>query len=393
MIILSGPWLSSHFIETVVGNGWPLVDAGGAAELLEGSGAMLLEPGVAARDYCLRPGGRVLTSGEQALEWVTRELRGTEEARGARLFKDKTEFRRLMKPDYPELAFRELPLAKISAYVPEPGFYPFVIKPAVGFFSIGVHTVHSPEEWHKVRAQIAFEISSARRHFPEHMLSQERLLLESFIDGEEFAVDAYFDDEGNPIVLNVLEHRFASLQDVSDRLYVSSQQIVESIGPLAREFLVGVNRACGLTRFPLHAEFRRTATGKLVPIEINPLRFGGWCTTGDFAYFAWGFNSYELYMRDEEPDWAAAFSGREGNELGLIVLDNSTGIAGEDIEFFDYEELLAGFSKPLHLAKMDFNRFPMFGFLFAEIAPGQQEEFRQVLENDLSGLIRTRSGQ
>ncbi|MGD8346921.1 MAG: ATP-grasp domain-containing protein, partial [Lysobacterales bacterium] len=213
MIILSGPWLSSHFIETVVANGWPLVDAGGAAELLENTGAMLLEPGAAARNYRLRPGGRVLTSGEQALEWVTRELRGTEEARGASLFKDKTEFRRLMKPDYPELAFRELPLAEISAYVPEPGFYPFVIKPAVGFFSIGVHTVHSPEEWHKVRAQIAFEISSARRHFPEHMLSQERLLLESFIDGEEFAVDAYFDDEGNPVVLNVLEHRFASPQD------------------------------------------------------------------------------------------------------------------------------------------------------------------------------------
>jgi hypothetical protein len=143
----------------------------------------------------------------------------------------------------------------------------------------------------------------------------------------------------------------------------------------------------------LHAEFRRTKTGKLVPIEINPLRFGGWCTTGDFAHFAWGFNSYELYMRDEAPDWAAAFSAREDKELGLIVLDNSTGIAGEAIESFDYEGLLAGFSKPLHLAKMDFTRFPMFGFLFAEVAPGRQEEFRLILENDLSEWVRTRSDQ
>lgn len=385
MIILSGPWLSSHFIRTVVQNGWPLVDAGDAEELLKGSGARLSSP--------VPEANRILTSGEQALQWVETNLSGSDAARGARLFKDKAAFRRMTRDEFPELAFREIALADVDGYRPEPGLYPFVIKPAVGFFSIGVHTVRCEDDWRAVQGRIRDEIERGGRHFSGHMLSRQRLLIESYIEGDEFAVDAYFDDQGEPVVLNILEHRFASPRDVSDRLYVSSRAIVESVRPHAAEFLASVNRSCGLKQFPLHAEFRRTASGRLVPIEVNPLRLGGWCTTGDFAHFAWGFNSYELYMDGGEPDWDEAFRGREESEFALIVLENATGLDGGAIESFDYEGLLARFSKPLHLSRMDFSRFPLFGFLFAEVTPGHEAELDWILRNDLAEFVTPGNAQ
>ena len=46
------------------------------------------------------------------------------------------------------------------------------------------------------------------------------------------------------------------------------------------------------------------------------------------------------------------------------MLDNDTGIPPGEIRGFDYDALLARFTRPLHLNRMDYNRFPLFGFLF-----------------------------
>jgi hypothetical protein len=387
MIILSGPYLSPHFVKTLASNGWPLVDAGGAARFLEHLPVDVSDTRTAAE--AIRNGRyeRLLTSGEHALGWVAENLAGTGSASAAQLFKDKAAFRRLLKPLYPEISFHELSLGELETYVPPQDMYPFVVKPVVGFFSIGVHAVRSGDEWDQVKLKIAAEVSESGRYFPGHMLSQTRFILESFIEGDEFAVDAYYDGEGEPVVLNVMEHRYASPEDVSDRLYVSSRRIIETVGPAAADFLAEINSRSGFRNFPLHAEFRRTPDGKLVPIEINPLRFGGWCTTGDFAHYAWGFNSYELYMSGSSPDWNSVFHGREDRVYGLVVLDNSTGTPGKEIRSFDYDGLLKRFSRPLHLSRMDIAEFPLFGFLFAEVPAHRLEELSWVLHSDLGEFV------
>lgn len=389
MIIASGPYLSPHFVQTVTRNAWPVVDAGGATEhALFGPGFQFAKPGEALREIRSRPDTRLLTSGEHALDWVSRELAGTATDKAVLLFKDKARFRRLLQPLFPTLSFTELSLEALRTYVPESADYPFVAKPSVGFFSIGVHIIRTAADWEEARELIGAEVSAVRSIFPEHMLSQTRFLLESYIEGPEYAVDAYYDPAGRPVVLNILEHRYAGSEDVSDRLYVSSKHIIETLEPQARKFLDDINGLAGIRNFPLHAEFRRDRSGKLVPIEINPLRFGGWCTTGDFAHFAWGFNTYELFMNGARPDWETAFAGRGENEYGLIVLDNSTGIPGQQIKSFEYEVLLQHFSRPLHLSRMDFSAFPLFGFLFVETGPASRAEFDWILNSDLREFVR-----
>ena len=387
MIIASGPYLSPHFCETVARNRWPVIDAGGASRCRMDSGMEFTDLARAAETIKSHPETRLLTSGEQALDWVSRHLEGTQADQAARLFKDKAGFRRMLRPLFPWLSFAEMSSEELQSFVPRPGDYPFVIKPAVGFFSIGVHTVRTPGDWDKARDQVLADVAAAKDVFPAHMLSRSRFLVESFIEGEEFAVDAYYDEEGQPVVLNVLEHRYAGPNDVSDRLYVSSRRIIEELEPPARQFLCAINRLAGIRNFPLHAEFRRDRDGVLVPIEINPLRFGGWCTTGDFAHFAWGFNSYELYMNSSSPDWEAAFRDKAESEFGLVVLDNRTGIPGQAIKSFDYDALLARFSRPLHLERMNWSALPLFGFLFVETAPPSKAEQKWILGSDLGEFV------
>ncbi|MEJ2383697.1 MAG: ATP-grasp domain-containing protein [Xanthomonadales bacterium] len=388
MIIASGPYISSHFVATVSRNGWPVLDAGGAAEFGLETDPRLAGPEGLRRAVEGIDGERILTTGEHALGFVAEHFPDSRVARAARLFKDKAAFRRSLEPLFPDLWFTEIEGGELHERTLPDHVFPFVIKPSVGFFSIGVRIVRRPSEWDDARDAIRDEVAAASEDFPGHVLNRTRFLLESYIDGDEYAVDACYDAEGAPVIFNILQHRYASDADVSDRLYVSSQRIVDDVMPDAMKLLDAINGDRAIRNFPLHAEFRRRRDGRLVPIEINPLRFGGWCTTGDFAHFAWGFNSYALYMNGARPDWRQAFAGRADREFGLVVLDNDTGIAPRAIRDFDYDALLARFSKPLHLNRMDYRRFPLFGFLFVETPEADRSELDWILRAGLREFVR-----
>jgi len=130
-------------------------------------------------------------------------------------------------------------------------------------------------------------VAAKRAMYPEQVLDLDRFVVEEVIDGEEFAVDAYFDGEGTPVLVNVLAHRFASADDVSDRVYYTSVDVIDRVGPIALEYLAEIGARAGLAHFPMHAEIRIDASGAVGAVEINPMRFGGWCAT-DLAYFFFG---------------------------------------------------------------------------------------------------------
>ena len=111
---------------------------------------------------------------------------------------------------------------------------PFIVKPAVGFFSLGVHVVASAAAWPAVVDEIEGEVRALGTLYPEQVLDLDHFVVEEVIEGEEFAVDAFYDADGEPTLVNVYAHLFSSADDVSDRVYFTRCRDGRPPGPAGR---------------------------------------------------------------------------------------------------------------------------------------------------------------
>jgi len=89
--------------------------------------------------------------------------------------------------------------------------------------------------------------------------------------------------------------------------------------------------------------------------------FGGWCTTADLTFFAYGFNPYLYYYSQIKPNLPEVLKDKEGKLFSIIILDNSTGIDVDRITSFDYRKLLSEFENPIELRKMNYKEYPVLG--------------------------------
>lgn len=333
---------------------------------------------------------------ESSIRWVTEHLGESVLPGRIEQFKNKASFRAATAELFPDLGFREIPLEDLDAFDPGSFPAPFVIKPTVGFFSLGVQRVESTAAWPAalaaIRADVArADVAQAAGLFPTEVLSTASFLVEQCIEGREYAIDAYYGEQGEPIVLSILEHLFASKDDASDRVYITSAEIVRANLERFTRHLQHLGQVFDVRNFPVHVEVRVDAEGRVVPIEVNPMRFGGWCTTADLTHHAFGVNPYACYFRGERPDWDAVLAGpgsTSGDDtFALVALGNTTGIAGAEIASFDHDALLGRFARPLELRKTDFRRYPIFGFVYTRSTSEQLTELDWAMRSDLAEFV------
>jgi len=223
--------------------------------------------------------------------------------------------------------------------------------------------------------------------FPPEVMDDRKFIIEQCIKGDEFAIDAYFNHQGEPVIVGILKHLFSSGADVSDRIYYTSKEVIEKhLEPMA-QFLKLVGDRTRLTNFPLHVEVRIDENGVIQPIEVNPMRFGGFCTTADLTSMAYGFNPYEYFFRQQKPQWKTLLNDKNGKHYCLVILDNSTGYEPDQIDSFDYSRLLSKFEHPIELRKMDIHEYPVFGMLFTETRTENYDEIETILKSDLKEFV------
>ena len=86
-----------------------------------------------------------------------------------------------------------------------------------------------------------------------------------------------------------MQHPMPSDPSYSNVVYWTSEELFHQWKKSIEMFFTQLNdQFLHVKRFPLHAEFRIQGD-KLIPIEINPLRFGGFCLA-DLPYYAFGFD-------------------------------------------------------------------------------------------------------
>ena len=387
MILVDKPFVSDFLKATIEENGFSVVKTDIAKQLGFEITSNALDEDAAIEKVKSVENIPIYTTSENAIGWIANNLSFDDLPQKIDLFKNKVKFRTLIKPLYPDFYYTEIQLEDLDELSVENIPIPFIIKPSVGFFSMGVYKVTGPEKWDHIKAAIKSEVLSAKDLYPKEVLNTTSFIIEQCIEGDEFAFDAYFNAAGEPVILNVFKHIFSSSEDVSDRVYISSKEIIESNLEQFSEFLQEIGKLSGVKNFPVHVELRRDQTGSVLPIEINPMRFGGWCTTADMTYFAYGFNPYVLYFSQGRPDWATVLKNKEGKLYCIIVLDNATGIEGDLITGFNYDLLLSQFEKPLELRKIDYREYPVFGFLFTETAEDNFSELENILKSDLKEFI------
>ena len=391
LLLVDHPFVSDHLRELVAERRLPIVLTPAARELGFGDTPHALTEAGAVRAARAADRVRVYTSSENALPWVRRNLPFTRLPELAAVFKDKARFREVLRSRYPDFFFRRVALDALADTDADGIPFPVVIKPAVGFFSLGVVAVSGPDEWPAARRAIADRLRAARHLYPESVLDTASLIIEEQVEGDELAIDAYYDGDGEPVILGIWAHAFASSADTSDRVYTTSAAIVARNLDDVSDILADLGRLTGARDVPVHLEVRRPPDGRLVPIELNPLRFGGWCTTADLTPRAWGFSPYVHFLEERRPDWSALLRDADATRYSIVVLENSTGIDGRQIADFDYDALVARFHRPLELRRVDYTRQPLFGFVFLATDPEHRSELDWILRADLTEFVTVRS--
>jgi hypothetical protein len=393
MFFADKPYISDFFKQTVRDNNIPVVGTEIAEKLGLYSGTKIICEDTAVE--MARVSGddlRIYTTSENAIGWISKHLTFNDLPEKITMFKDKVKFRELTKSLFPDFYFKEVCVEDLKKIEIKDIPLPFIIKPAIGFFSMGVRKVTSHGDWSNTVDSILKEMDKNKSAYPEAVLNTSSFIIEQCIDGDEYAFDAYFDANGEPVVLSILKHTFASETDVSDRVYTTSKEIIEENLADFTNFAGRVGKLAQLKNFPVHIEVRRE-NAVLLPIEVNPMRFGGWCTTADISHMAYGFNPYLCYFLQERPNWNEALKGKEGKLYSLVVLDNSTGIHVNDIAAFDFEELLSNFEKPMELRKIDYREHSVFGFLFTETRAENFVELKRILDSNLSEFVSIKAAK
>ena len=211
------------------------------------------------------------------------------------------------------------------------------------------------------------------------------MLMEALVEGEEYAVDVYWDGEGRPVIVNLMAHLFRDADDTSDRVYWTSAELLRTQAAPLTAVLGEIGERLGLTDFPAHVELRAAPGGRPVPIEVNPLRFAGFGTT-DLAWLAFGSDSHDAFLSECVPDWDRLLRGRQGKIYSLVLCDLPASMDRSRIVEVLWDELASSFGGLLALRPIDYRRYPLLAFAFIE-SEGIEDPRRQ-LDVDFTQYVR-----
>ena len=327
MLILEKPYVSETLVKTAIAKDLPVLRNAMSEKMVEAGYALhLYNDAEFIEAYKQRK--RRYTMSENALGWLVNHLPDKELLDKIALLKDKATFRRICSDMYPDFFFCEEEIVKLDKIDANKLQFPLVLKPSVGFLSAGVHVVHNADEWNAAISDIQRNFHKVSTQFPEFVIGTQKFLIEEYIRGEEYAVDTYFDENGNPVILNIFHHRFANESDTSDRLYCSSRSLYDQYEEPFMNFLVKLNKVLQLHDFPMHIEFRYDGK-KAIPIEINPLRFAGFCLNELQTHIS-GVHPIVAYLENIHLSKEEMWRGKEKDTYSFLVLERPADAAAEE---------------------------------------------------------------
>lgn len=379
MVILERPFASDMMVETLEKNGIPVLKNEMSQErVLNGK---VLSDNEFCEEY--KKTGKLYTVSENALGWIYDHIQDKRFLDGISIVKDKSAFRKICRDIYPDFFFKEVNINEMAQLNTDSIVFPCVIKPSVGFLSKGVFVVHNPEEYRKAVETLQQDFAKAGADFPEFVVGKSRFLIEEYIHGEEYAVDAYYDENENPVILNIFHHKFMDESDTSDRLYMTSKGLFDQYEEPFTRFLTNLNNTLHLRNFPMHIEFRYDGK-KAVPIEINPLRFTGFCLN-ELQVFISGQHPMLSFLKGRRVTKDEMWKGREDFTYAFTVLDLPK---GDEDKVFDDEKFSADFPGVIDVRLVPDKTSGVAATVFLKVETANVQAFDRIMSLDMHEYMK-----
>lgn len=378
MIILNKPYVSDFLVETIKKNGFSVLDNEIARNYFDIKDLTSSDEAVK-----LSSGELIYSNSENSIDWVLENFQNSDISRMIKISKDKVLFREALKKIYPDYYFKKVKLSELKEIKPQELRFPFVLKPSVGFLSFGVYPVKNETEWKNVIEKLNDDIKKLEGFFPKSVVNMSDFIIEEMIEGEEYALDAYYDKNGEAVILNIFHHPFFDDKDVSDRAYYTSKGIIQKYHDKLKLLLDKIGKEIGYKNFPFHIELR-IDKDKIIPIEINPMRFCGWCIT-DIAQNAWNINVYEYFLKQLKPNWHEILKNSTDDYFYFTMGDIPSSIDKSKIKSINYDKYLKNISNPLVIRKIDYKNNPVFAIVFARTS--SLNEIKNILKLDMKEFI------
>jgi hypothetical protein len=372
MIILAKPYVSEFLIETIKKNNFPVLNNEISDKYLDNK--YLISDKEAIEKY--QKGELFYTNSESSIDWIAENLKNSKLSDLIEICKNKTLFRKTISKIYPKYHFREIRLDELKKINIETLNFPFILKPSVGFLSFGVYPINNKSDWQNVLSKIDDDINKLKNIFSSSVVNMTNFIMEDMIFGDEFAIDAYYNNNGEAVILNIFHHPFFDDKDVSDRAYYTNKEIFEKYYDKFKNILNKISKCADFKNFPFHLELR-VDNENIIPIEMNPLRFCGWCIT-DIAYYAWNINPYEYYLKQKKPDWKNILKDKNNDYYYFTIGDIPSVIKPNGI---DYENYIKNIKNPLSIRKIDYKNNPIFAVVFAKT--DSLDEIKNILKLDM----------
>ena len=185
MIILDRPYVSDLLAGTLQRLRAPVLRNEVSERIAADYDLELLDPAEFAARANAEKYPPIYTSSEDAIGWISEHLGPSGLPGRVDKLKDKISFRRLIEEEHPGFFYASIDAGALHHLDPADLPKPFIVKPAVGFFSMAVRKVESDEDWPEALRSIEEDLANFEGVYPGQVFDPGRFIIEECIKGEE----------------------------------------------------------------------------------------------------------------------------------------------------------------------------------------------------------------
>lgn len=283
-------------------------------------------------------------------------------------FRNKYNFRKNLAKLFPDFFYTQVNLNNLANYKFDfKNNAKYIAKPLTGFMGAGARAIDKNSNLQQIVCEINQELSKFATLYPN--IFSADVIIEKYIEGgHEYAVDMYYNENGEPTIINIYCHPPAKRKEYLQVLYYTNKNIFDRYYLQIMNFFTVLNKELNIKHFPIHAEFKLDFHGNLVPIEFNPCRFGG-MGLADLTYYAFNFNPIKAYFDDFNPDWNYIWTRHSQENFCWVLGYNAADLDVKNMQpnHDKFKALLPKSSQLLAYEKINHLENPGFGLAYLSL--------------------------